>query len=261
MNLIIGAFLMSGMTILVALMFRDSILSLLNLDALLIVLGGSLCAAFIGFPLSKIRCAAVHVTETFRDHRERVALVGKITGVARTLRKADIRAAERQIENINDDFLRFGLDLLVNNTREEDIRQSMEREMALRMVQYHSSQNVLRTMARLTPAFGLVGTVLSLIRMFGSVQSFDGLAPHMAGALMSTLYGVVISNLFMLPLSARVADRAVVSEIHMNMALEGVLAIHNQEHPMKIEEKLQGFIRTGGARATNDGAALAVKRA
>jgi len=261
MNLAISAFLMSCLTFFVAFVFRDSALSFLNPDALIIVLGGSICALCIGFPFGKIRGTVNHVVETFTDQRERDALVGDLTGMARAQQRADIRSMERKIRAIKDDFLQFGLDLLINNHKEEDIRQSMEREMAVRLTHYHFSQNVLHTMARLTPAFGLVGTVLSLIRMFSTAQSFDALAPLMASALMSTLYGVVISNLFMLPLSVRVADRAASSEILMNITMEGILAMHGGQHPMMIEERFKGYAGLAETGAENNMVALTVRQA
>jgi chemotaxis protein MotA len=259
MNFVIGGLLMCGMALFVGLMFRDSGLSVLNPDAAIIVLGGSICSLFIGFPFSKIRSSVRDIIETFRDQREREDLLIEITGLSRIYRRADIRAMERRIKDIDNDFLRFGLELLINNHSEEDIRQSMEREMAVRIVNYNTSQNILKTMARLTPAFGLVGTVIILIRMFSNLHSVDALAPLMAGALMSTLYGVVISNLFMLPLGARVTDRSVVSEILMNMTMEGILAIHNGEHPMKIEERLQGYDSIGNTDPRRADTVLSVR--
>jgi chemotaxis protein MotA len=238
MSFLAGAVLMAGVSLSLVLIFKDASLFVLNPAALVIVLGGSLTALCIGFPLERIRNAARDLVGAFGNYGDKEPVIREIIGVARFFKRSDVRATEDAIKGIRDDFLRFGLGLLINQHVAEDIQLSMEREMAVRMAHYQFSQNILKTTARLTPAFGLVGTIIMLIRMFSETHSFETLAPLMAGALMSTLYGVIIANLFMLPLAARVKDKAVSSEMIMWIAMEGVLAIYRGEHPLAIEEKL-----------------------
>lgn len=260
MSRLIPAFLILGTVLFFAFLFRGTGLSVLHPEALIIVLGGSTCALFIGFPPGNITSALSHVLETFRKSDEVGDLVGQITALARIHRKADVRTMERSVKAIRNNFLRFGCSLLVDRHSRENIQQSLEREMTTRLVQFQFSQNVLRTMARLTPAFGLVGTVVSLMRMFTHTHSVDGLVPLMGSALMSTFYGVLIANLLLLPLAARVRDRALGSEILMYITTEGVLAIHDGEHPIRIQEKLRGHVRTEGPLPQGTGAApLAVR--
>jgi chemotaxis protein MotA len=259
MNLLLSVSLMIGIGLFSAFLFKDAGLAILNPSALVIVLGGSTCALCMGFPFTKIRNTARDVLNTFRDQHEKEALVKDITKAARAYRRADIRALEREIEESKDGFLRFGLCLLLNHHEAVDIQVSMEREMAARMMRFHGSQNVLKTGARLAPAFGLVGTILMLIRMLADVHSLEALAPLMAGALMSTLYGVIIANLFMLPLAARLQDKAIASEMLLGMIVEGVLAIHNGDHPLKIEEKLNSCSVPEGARWVEHSPAVVIR--
>lgn len=240
MHRMISGFVIMGTALFVALLFRDTGLAVLHPEALIIVLGGSSCALFIGFPSRHITAALGHVLTTFRKTDEIGDLVGEIAVMARIHRKGDIRTMEQGLRTIGNDFLRYGCSLLVNRHSRENIQQSLEREMMTQMVQFQFSQNVLRTMARLTPAFGLAGTVVSLIQMFSHTHAVDALIPLMGTALMSTFYGVIIANLLLLPLAARVRDRALVSEILMYITVEGVLAIHDGENPLQIEEKLLG---------------------
>jgi len=238
MNFLAGAVLLVCVSLSLVLIFKDASLFVLNPSALLIVVGGSLSALCIGFPLGRIRNAARDLIGAFGAYGDKEPVIREIIGVARFFKKGDVRATEEAIKGIRDDFLRFGMGLLINKHAVEDIQLSMEREMAVRMAHYQFSQNILKTMARLTPAFGLVGTITMLVRMFSETHTFETLAPLMAGALMSTLYGVIIANLFMLPSAARVKDKAVCSEMLMWIAMEGVLAIYRGEHPLAIEEKL-----------------------
>ena len=77
--------------------------------------------------------------------------------------------------------------------------------------------------------------------MFRHLDSIESIAPMMAVALMSTFYGVIIANLFMMPLNAKVRERAILSEASMNLTIEGIMLIKKMEHPLKIEEKLGGY--------------------
>ncbi len=214
--------------------------TLFNVDALLIVLGGTTVALFVGFPPERIRNTIREVAGAFREGRDRETAVRDVLEVARLHRRSGIKALEAGMKALGDDFLRLGVSLLINYHRDEEIRRIMEREMAVRVVNYNLSQNVLRTIGRLTPSLGLAGTVISLIKMFRALESLDDMAPLMAVALMSTFYGVVISNLLVTPLAAKLKERTVESEILMNITIEGVVAISRGEHPLKIEERIRG---------------------
>jgi chemotaxis protein MotA len=154
--------------------------------------------------------------------------------------RTNIRNLENKMKGIDDDFLRLGLKLLINNYGGREIKNIMEREMIHRIINRSFSQNLLKTVARLTPSFGLAGTVISLIKMFKHLETIDAIAPMMAVALMSTFYGVIIANLVMLPLCAKLKEKAIESEAIMNITIEGILAINNMEHPLKIEERIGG---------------------
>ena len=211
-----------------------------NLDALLIIGSGTLIGLFVGFPAQRIKTAFLHVKESFGDRGDRTSLLKEILLMAGLYKRGNIRELERRQGEIKDDFFRMGMHLLINQHPLEEIKNVLEREMALRIVNQNLSQNILKTLARLTPALGLAGTIISLIKMFDHFQSIETMTPMMAVALMSTFYGVIVANLIMLPLSSKLKEKAILSESLMFMSLEGLVAISEREHPLKIEEKLAG---------------------
>lgn len=222
--------------------FRDiGIDVLVNLNALLIVVGGTITALFIGFPVKRITATFNDIIDTFRDGNTKKYIVSEIVEIARINRRADLKKLEKRVSVTKDAFIKLGINLLVNHHKNEEIRNTMEREMAARIVNLNLSQNVLMTMARLTPSFGLAGTVISLIKIFKHFQSFETIIPVMAIALMSTFYGVVLSNLILLPLSAKIKESAIICEEQMQIAIEGIIEVSNGEHPLKVEEKLLGY--------------------
>ncbi|HET6515863.1 MAG TPA: MotA/TolQ/ExbB proton channel family protein [Thermodesulfovibrionales bacterium] len=261
MNLIVGAALITGVLAFLVTIFRDiGVTMLLNPDAIFIVIGGTLVALLIGFPFVRIRETVRDVIDTFTGGTDRETLIKETLEIARIYRKADIRGIERRMKATRDDFLRLGVNLIINHHRSDDIRNIMEREMAIKIVNHRCSQNMLKTAARLTPSFGLAGTVISLIKMFKHLQSVDTIAPLMAVALMSTFYGVVLSNLFMLPLSAKLKDRTTDSETLMYITIEGVVAMNNMEHPLRIEERMRGCSDAGGTTFQGAGTELSMTK-
>lgn len=225
--------------------FQDIGLSMIfNPDALMIVGGGTIVAVFLGFPFKRIKSTMYDIIDAFRPQRNRNEMAKDILEVARIYRRTDIRGLENRMKTLKDDFLKLGVSLLINHQSNENIRNTMEREMMIRIMNDNFSQNVLKTVARLTPSFGLAGTVISLIKMFKDMQSVNAIAPLMAVAMMSTFYGVIISNLFMLPLCAKLKERAILSEALMHITIEGIEAINNMEHPLRIEERINGCYNT-----------------
>ncbi len=241
MNIILGAVITIGLVSFALTVFKDIGMSMIfNLDAFLIVAGGTTLALFVGFPFKRIRNTVDDIINAYSRRRDRDSVVKDILDISRTYMKTNIRNLENKIHSIDDDFLRLGAKLLINNYSGHDIKNILEREMTIRIVNRNFSQNLLKTIARLTPSFGLAGTVISLIKMFKHMDSVDTIAPMMAVALMSTFYGVIISNLIMLPLCAKLKEQAIESELIMNITIEGILAINNMEHPLKIEERIRG---------------------
>ena len=241
MNIILGAVITISLVSFALTVFKDIGISMIfNLDAFLIVTGGTTLALFVGFPLERIRNTVYDIINAYSRRRDRASVIKDILDISRSYMKTNIRNLENKIKSIDDDFLRLGAKLLINNYTGHDIKNILEREMTVRIVNRNFSQNLLKTIARLTPSFGLAGTVISLIKMFKHMESVDAIAPMMAVALMSTFYGVIISNLIMLPLCAKLKEQAIESELIMNIAIEGILAIHNMEHPLRIEERIRG---------------------
>lgn len=242
MNLMSGGIFIFGLITFALVIFRDVGLTVIfNLDAFLIVVGGTTIALFVGFHPRRIHETVYHIVNTFTKERNKEDAISDILSLSRLFRRINIKGIENWMKNIDDHFLNLGVSLLIGDYKDREIKAIMQREMVLRITEHNFSQNVLRTVARLTPAFGLAGTVISLVKMFNNFNSVDALAPHLAVALMSTLYGVIIANLFMLPLIAKLKEKAIVSESIMLITIEGILSVKNMEHPIIIEEKLRGY--------------------
>jgi len=262
MNIVLSAVIPLGLASLALVVFRDMGMTMIfNLDAFLIVVGGTAIALFVGFPLERMRNALHDIINAYSRQRDRDAVIRDILDISRMYRRTDISTLENKIQSLDDNFLRLGAKLLINNYGAQDIKSIMERELVNRLTNREFSQNLLRTIARLTPSFGLAGTVISLIKMFKHLESVDAIAPMMAVALMSTFYGVIIANLIMLPLCAKLKEEAIESEAIMSITIEGILAINDMEHPLKIEERIRGCREEEIAWVTGIGSRMTAQNA
>ncbi len=234
--------------------FRDiSMSTIFNLDAFLIVIGGTSISLLVGFPTRRISDTIDDVIKAYSKEKNKEDLTRDIVAISKLHGKATIRDIEKKMEDIDDTFLKLGINLLINAHNKNEIKEIMEREMMIRIMRYNFSQNLLNTIARLTPSFGLAGTVISLIKMFGNFKSIDTIAPMITVALMSTLYGVIIANLIMVPLSSKLKEKAILSETIMKITIDGIMAIHDMEHPLKVEDRVSGYRDLENAGMTRSG--------
>ncbi|MBF0537177.1 MAG: MotA/TolQ/ExbB proton channel family protein [Nitrospirae bacterium] len=241
-RLLTGVLMVAILAVVLVSLFRGMGLAMLfNVDAFVIVIGGTFVGSLIGFPMRRIKTTVLDIVNSFREKADNAYIVREIQECSSINRSDGLRALEDKVSEIKDDFLRFGINLVVNSYSDNAIRDIMEREMNNRLVNLNFSQNVLKTIARLTPSLGLAGTVVSLIKMFKNMSSVETLAPMMAVALMSTFYGVISSNLIAIPLCAKLKDRAMMLEAHMALIITGTMCVSNLEHPTKIEEKLRQY--------------------
>ncbi|UCH46224.1 MAG: MotA/TolQ/ExbB proton channel family protein [Nitrospiraceae bacterium] len=262
MNIALLAALVFGIASFALTVFRDIGLSMiLNVDAFLIVIGGTTVGLLVGFPVQRLRSAVQDVAGTFKKQREREDVIKEIIEISRMYRKMNVRSLEDRIMLMDNTFLKLGANLLINNHGAREIKGIMEKELMLKKMNCNFSRNVLKTISRLTPSFGLAGTVISLIKMFRNLESVEAVAPLMAVALMSTFYGVIIANLFMLPLCAKLEEHAIVSESLMTMTIEGMLLIKSGEHPLRIEDRLRGIEEERDPLLEGTGIAQIVPRA
>ncbi|MBF0343886.1 MAG: MotA/TolQ/ExbB proton channel family protein [Nitrospirae bacterium] len=241
-RLLTGVLMVAILTVVLVSLFKGMGLNmLLNVDAFVIVIGGTFVGTLIGFPMRRIKSTAVNVINSFMEKSDKDYIIREIQECALINRDSGLRILEDKVIEIKDDFLRLGMNLVVNSYSDNAIRDIMEREMTNKLLNFSSSQNVLKTIARLTPSLGLAGTVISLIKMFKSMNSVEALAPMMAVALMSTFYGVIAANLIAIPLCAKLKEKSITTEANLSLIIAGTICVNNLEHPTKIEEKLRQY--------------------
>jgi chemotaxis protein MotA len=217
-----------------------------NLNALMIVLGGTFFATLIAYPWGKLVFTARLLKESFAGSVEIAATIQSIVNLARIYRQKDIRSLEQEVNHLPPGLLKIGVELIAYKYSRDNIEQILHSEAVSTYNRYVTSHKILSSMARLAPALGLAGTIVSLIRIFGHIDNPQGLIGFMAVALLCTFYGVILANLCFVPLSNKLKEFMDQDELRMEMIQQGILDLYDQEHPRAIQYKLETLTRALG---------------
>lgn len=247
-----------GMTIVcVATYFStESVGVFINLPGIAIVLGGTMAATLICYPLRELgRIFTVFLTALKADELPISNYIKLCVGISKIVSQKGHVHLEKIIsgnETVRgNDILKSGLQMVVDGYSKEEIKAILDNRISQYYEQETSSAGIFRTMARLSPAFGITGTLIGLIGMMQAMGNDIGsLGPAMAVALTTTLYGVLLANMFFLPISIKVEKRVEEVTILMTVIRDGILFVKDKTPPQIVDDKLQGYLpprRWGGA--------------
>ncbi len=239
--------MLASIVLLVSVLFftAESPQSFLNLPGLAIVLAGTMAATFISYPLREVLRVVRLVGLVFR--RENTYTrddIKELVDISRLWLKGDVRAVEEALAKARNPFLRTGIQLVIANTKEEEIFDLLRWRIARLKAREHAEAQIFRTMATYAPAFGMIGTLVGLVNMLEVMEAGDlhVIGPRMAVALLTTFYGILLANLIFKPIAVKLERRTEERLIAMNMVLEGISLITKRRLPSFIEETLNSFV-------------------
>ena len=236
--------IISGITLLGAAIAVDGTLrGFLNLPSLLVVLGGTVAATLVNHSLPEVArvFGMVRVAFTDRSYSGR-EIIDQLVSLAEKARREGLLAMEEEATQIEDSFLRKGIQLIVDGTDPDLVRNVLEIELAFQEERHRAGQAIFEDMGAYAPAFGMIGTLIGLINMLADIDDAEKIAPGMALALITTLYGSVLANLIFLPLAGKLRSRSDEEVLYRQIMLEGILSIQAGENPRLVEEKLTAFL-------------------
>ncbi len=214
-----------------------------NLSSVLIVMGGTFAATFVAFPLKKVLLAFRVASKAFSNNAfETGMIISKVVELANIARREGLLALEEAVESINDKFLQKGVMLIVDGTDPELVKNILETEIAFLEERHGEGKSIFDTMGSLSPAFGMIGTLIGLVAMLKQLDNPDTIGPSMAVALITTLYGTLFANLVCIPIATKLKLRSREEILIKEIMIEGLLSIQAGENPRIIEEKLKAFL-------------------
>ncbi|BBP84236.1 flagellar motor protein [Pseudomonas sp. No.21] len=217
--------------------------ALLNGPAALIVIGGTLGAAFLQTPMSVFKRSLVVIRWIiFPPQIDLAGGINRVVGWSMAARKEGLLGLEPIADSEPDAYARKGLQLLVDGAEPEAIRSILEVDLYTQEARDFQAAKVFESMGGYAPTIGIIGAVMGLIHVMGNLADPSQLGGGIAVAFVATIYGVGFANLLLLPIGNKLKSIAMRQSRYREMLLEGILSIGEGENPRSIELKLQGFM-------------------
>lgn len=235
-----------------AILFGGSPLIFINIPSALIVLGGTIGATLVNYPMSHVVGVIGIIKNTFMTNVDNPSkIIEQFMDYANKARREGILSLEPMIKNIDDQYLKKGLQLTVDGLEPQTIQEIMETEISYLEDRHETGAEILAIMGSFAPAMGMIGTVIGLVQMLQSLDDPSAIGPAMAVALITTFYGALLANLVFNPMSGKLKTRSKEEILAKEMMLEGILCISKGENPRIIEEKLNSYLPPKIRRATD----------
>jgi len=217
--------------------------SLFQLTAFVIVIGGTLGAIMLQNSLTVflrgMRMAKWVFVPPVLDGE---GLIQHITTWSNTARRGGLLALEPAIEDIDDPFVKRGLQMLIDGAEPESLRDTLQVEVDAYEEQQRQAAKVWEAAGGYAPTIGILGAVLGLIHVMENLSDPSKLGSGIAVAFVATVYGVGSANLFFLPIANKLKSLIGREVVLREMLIEGLISVANGENPRLIERKLQGYL-------------------
>ncbi len=217
--------------------------ALLSAAAFMIVIVGTIAAICVQTPLPVMKRAMRILPWIFRPPDvQRTELIKRMVEWSNTARKQGLLGLEGAIEKESDDFVRKGLQLVVDGSEPDVIRNTLEVDLHVREQADTRAAKVFEGMGVYAPTLGIIGAVLGLMSVMQNLADPSKLGQGIAAAFVATIYGIGLANLFFLPAASKLKVAIQSMSEAREMVIEGMISIAQGENPRSIESKLQGYL-------------------
>ncbi len=233
--MLVGGFLLEG----------GHFTSLLEPTAAMIVFGGTAGATIASFSMEDIKQVPQLFKITFTEKRYEVQeLIAILSSFAEKARREGLLSLERETATIDDDFLKQGIQLVVDGTDPALVRDILETQIEFTDQRHKIGAEIFEAAGGYSPTMGIIGTVMGLVHVLSNLADPDSLGPSIAVAFIATLYGVAFANVAWLPIGHKLKLKSKQERFVMEIALEGILSIQAGDNPSIVKEKLKAFLAT-----------------
>ncbi|WP_349358295.1 MotA/TolQ/ExbB proton channel family protein [Stappia sp.] len=228
--------------VVIAILLGGNITQFIDVPSMLIVLGGGFAATLVRFPLAGIGSAFVVGSKVAFTHKKVSPrdLIEEVTSLADTVRKSGPLGLENV--EVSDPNLAKGVQYIADGYEASFIKDTMERERDLYLERLSEGKRVFKALGDSAPAFGMIGTLVGLVQMLATMDDPSTIGPSMAIALLTTLYGALISNVVCLPLVDKLDSKFDVEEVNQTLVIDGVMQIRENKSPALIRDMLVAYL-------------------
>ena len=220
-----------------------TVASFLHAPSALITFGGALCCVMASYSMPSFVAGLKSIALIFKTSTMNVPeIIQKIIQLSNVARKEGLLSLEEAASDIDDEFLKKGILLIVDGTDPELVRAIMETELVSVEGRHKEKIGFWENLGAMGPAWGMIGTLIGLILMLKDLSDLAAVGPNMATALITTFYGSVLANWICAPVATKLKGKNDEEMMMKEIEIEGLLSIQAGENPRVIEEKLKSFL-------------------
>jgi len=239
----LGGLFVAGVLVIASILMGGSGSWFINYPSMMIVLGGTMGATLLAYPIGDVLSVFGVVKNVFLHRSHSVSqLIPMISQVARKARQEGILAFESQLNQIEDPFLVRGLQMAIDGMEASAIEDVMSTEIIYLDERHKLGADIFTTMGTFAPAVGMLGTIIGLVQMLMQMEDPSQIGAPMAVALLTTFYGTLLANLLFLPVAEKLKTRSKQELLIKHLVLQGIISIQTGDNPRVVEQKLKAFL-------------------
>jgi len=239
---LVGTLLTYGL-ILAAIFMGAGLGPYIDIPSVLIVIGGTTGIIMMSFPMDKVSILIKVTMKTLKYPVDDAAtLIAQLVEFAVKARRDGILSLESAEDEVSDEFLKKGIRLAVDGTEPEVIKNILETELSYMSDRHALGAGMFGVIVEFGPAMGMIGTLVGLVAMLQSMEDPSSIGPAMAVALLTTMYGAMVANLFAGPYQKKVVFRSGQEQLVREIMIAGIMAIQAGDNPRIVEQKLNAYL-------------------
>jgi chemotaxis protein MotA len=246
---IIGLVVAFGAIMLGTIMEGGSPTAMFLIPPMILVFGGTMGAAMAGGMFKEFLGIGGLIKRAFTAKTpEPEALVATLVKLAERARREGLLALEDAVKDVDDKFLREGLEFAIDGSDPEEVREILEAQIDAKRAKDKGGAKIFADMGGYSPTIGIIGTVLGLVHVLENLSQPEKLGHLIAGAFVATLWGVMTANVVFLPMGSRLKRISELECSQMELIVEGVSAIQSGANPRIVAQKLSSLLGTAPAQ-------------
>ena len=222
----------------------SSPMAIVLMPAMILVFGGTFGAAIAGSSMADVKKIGGWFKLALLPAKVPPVSdrISTLVSLAEKARKEGLLALEAQVKDIDDPFLKRGLQMGIDGTDPEELRQVLEGEITAKKGEDKVAAKFFNAMGGYAPTIGIIGTVVGLIHVLENLSKPEMLGPLIAGAFVATLWGVLSANIFWLPMGAKITRISELQAAQMELLVEGITEIQAGTSPRAVRQKLIALV-------------------
>ena len=239
----IFGFIGTWLLIIATLLLGGSLMTYVDIPSVVLVFGASFTVLFFAIPARHVKGIVAVTKKAFFYKPQAIdKLIEDMVSYAEIARRDGILSLENAVKDIDDPFIVQGIQMAVDGTDPELIEQVMINDLDNLAERHDNGKFLYDTMGKYAPAIGMIGTLIGLVAMLADLSDPAAIGAGLAVALLTTLYGAIVSNAVAGPIADRLSKRSAEEIMYKTVIVKGVMAIQSGDNPRVVEQKLRTFL-------------------